>query len=248
MRYSTQSRFGGGIGSSLPLGVRWLLIVNVALFILNFICDRIGLGDLFDLLRLTPYFVVHNGMIWQIFTYMFLHSTVDPLHILFNMLALWMFGKEVERSWGTRRFLKYYFACGIGAGVCVVIVALIFGQGLTSTIGASGAIYGLLLAFGLMFPDLIVYFIVFPIKAKYLVMIMGALAFFFSVSGGNRGVSNVAHLGGLLVGYVYLRAGSVRLDGDYLQRRYTKWKMERAKRKFEVYMRKTGSKREPWVH
>ncbi len=248
MRYNTRSRYGSGFGSSLPLGVRWLLIANVGLWLLNWIFSLVGLGPLFFPLALTPTLVVHNGYIWQLVSYMFLHSLRDPLHILFNMLALWMFGAQIEQAWGTRRFLKYYFICGIGAGVCVVIIALLFGQGAVSTIGASGAIYGLLLAFGLMFPDTTVFFIVFPIKAKYLVMIMGALAFFFSVSGGNSGVSNVAHLGGLLIGYIYLRAGVAGMDTVSLRRRYDKWKLERAKRKFEVYMRKQDSKREPWVH
>ena len=248
MRYNAQYRYRRGFGSSLPSGVRWLLIMNVALFVLNFALDRMGLGGFFVFFRLTPALVLRSGMIWQLVTYMFLHSTVDPLHILFNMLALWMIGSEIERTWGTRRFLKYYFICGIGAGVCVVIMALVFGQLGISTIGASGAIYGLLLAFGLMFPDMTMFFLVFPIKAKYLVMILGALAFFFSISGGNGGISYVAHLGGLLVGFVYLRAPMMQLDAVSLKRRYDKWKLGRAKRKFEVYMRKQGSKREPWVH
>ncbi len=248
MAYSTRYRSGRSFGSSLPPGVRWLLIVNVALFVLNFVVERLDMGGLFDLLKLTPALVVHYGMIWQLVTYMFLHSTVDPLHILFNMLALWMIGAALEVTWGTRRFLKYYFICGIGAGVCVIITALLFGQGAVSTIGASGAIYGLLLAFGMLFPDTTMFFIVFPIKAKYLVMILGGLALFFSLSGSNSGISNVAHLGGLLVGFLYLRAPMLQLDATALHRRYDKWKLGRAKRKFEVYMRKQDSKREPWVH
>src|ERR1700683_4035364 len=120
MAYSTRYRSGRSFGSSLPPGVRWLLIVNVALFVLNFVMERLNMGGLFDLLRLTPALVVHYGMIWQVVTYMFLHSTVDPLHILYNMLALWMIGSPLEVTWGTRRFLKYYFVCGIGAGICVI--------------------------------------------------------------------------------------------------------------------------------
>ncbi len=248
MAYSTRYRSSRSFGSSLPPGVRWLLIVNVALFILNFVMERLDLGAFFLPLKLTPILVVGHGMIWQLVTYMFLHSTSDPFHILFNMLALWMIGAALENTWGTRRFLKYYFVCGVGAGICVIVTALLFGQGSVSTIGASGAIYGLLLAFGLLFPDAIMFLIVFPIKAKYLVMILGALALFFSLSGSQSGISNVAHLGGLLVGFLYLRAPMLQLDAVSLQNRYRKWKLGRAKRKFEVYMRKQDSKREPWVH
>lgn len=240
-----------GAGFSIarpPAGVRSLLIANFAVWLLNILAGFSGLGALFYLLALTPDLVVRHGFLWQIVTYMFVHSTHDPLHILFNMLALWMFGSEIERTWGTRRFLKFYFICGVGAAFCVIVIALAFGQGAVPTIGASGAIYGLLLAFGLMFPDVIVFFLVFPLKAKYLVMIMGGLAFFFSVTGGNSGVSNVAHLGGLLVGYLYLRAPMMQLDGIGVRRRVDRWRLNRAKRKFEVYMRKRDSKREPWIH
>lgn len=240
---------GAGFSISRPPdGVKWLLLSNAGVWLLNVLCALTGLGVLFFPFALTPDLVVKHGYIWQVVTYMFLHSTHDPLHILFNMLALWMFGAEIERAWGTRRFLKYYFICGVGAAICVIVVALLFGQGDVPTLGASGAIYGLLLAFGLMFPDVTVFFLVFPIKAKYLVIIMGALAFFFSVSGGNSGVSNVAHLGGLLIGYVYLRAPLLKLDAIGLRQRRHEWKMNRARRKFEVYMRKQDSKREPWVH
>ncbi len=248
MAYSKRYRSGRSFGSSLPPGVRWLLIANVAIFILNFVMERLDVGGLFLFLKLTPNLVVRHGMIWQLVTYMFLHSTTDPLHILFNMLALWMIGAALEMTWGTRRFLKFYFICGIGAGICVIITALLFGQGDVATIGASGAIYGLLLAFGLLFPDTTMFFLVFPIKAKYLVMILGGLALFFSLSGGNSGISNVAHLGGLLVGFLYLRGPMMQIDAASLHGRYEKWKLGRAKRKFEVYMRKQDSKREPWVH
>ncbi len=248
MRYAARYRSTSSFGSSLPPGVRWLLIANVAIWLVDLICSLAGRPDWFSFLALTPALVVRYGFVWQLFTYMFLHSVGNPMHILFNMLALWMFGSSIEQTWGTRQFLKYYFICGVGAGICVVIIALLFGQGGIPTLGASGAIYGLLLAFGMLFPDVTVLLIIFPIKAKYLVMIMGALALYFSVTGGNSGVSNVAHLGGLLVGYLYIRAPQRELDTVSLRRRYSKWKLDRAKRKFDVYMRKQDSKREPWVH
>jgi membrane associated rhomboid family serine protease len=249
MRYSTRYRYGTSFGSSLPPGIKWLLISNVAVWAFYALFLRLGLFESsFDWLQLTPDRVVRYGAIWQLFTYLFLHSPIDPFHILFNMLALWMFGKEVERTWGTRQFLKYYFICGVGAGICVVISGLLFGQGAAHTFGASGAILGVLLAFGLLFPDATVLLIIFPIKAKYLVMIVGALTLYFSLAGGNNGVSNAAHLGGLAVGLIYLKLPAMHLDGYTLRRRYDKWKLDRAKRKFEVYMRKKDSKREPWVH
>ena len=188
--------------------------------------------------------------IYQLFTYLFLHSPFGFGHILFNMLALWMFGSDLERAWGTKRFLQYYFLCGIGAGICVVIGNAIYGTLDTRTIGASGAIYGVLLAFGLLFPDTIVLFsFLFPIKAKYFVMIIGAIAFLssFGARGSGGGVSHVAHLGGMLFGYLYLKSGFTKVDFlGSVRRQYDEWRVERARRKFQVYLRKKDPDR--WVH
>ena len=137
--------------------------------------------------------------------------------------------------------LKYYFICGIGAGLCVVLAEVIFGFSNTRTLGASGAIYGVLLAYGLLFPDrTILFFFVIPMKVRHFVWIMGLLAFYSSIAGGNSGVSNVAHLGGLLVGYAYIRIKIAKFDSGFLLRRYQQWKLQRAKKKFQVYMRKHG--------
>ena len=111
------------------------------------------MGDLFHWFGLVPQAVVEVFAVWQLVTYMFLHDPRGFGHILFNMLTLWMFGKDLEATWGTRRFLKFYFVCGVGAGICVVIGNSLFGTMATRTIGASGAIFGLLLAFGMLFPD-----------------------------------------------------------------------------------------------
>ncbi|MEN6604580.1 MAG: rhomboid family intramembrane serine protease, partial [Bryobacteraceae bacterium] len=161
-------------------------------------------------------------------------------HILFNMLTLWMFGVDLERDWGTRRFLRYYFLCGIGAGVCVVVANWIAGSLGARTIGSSGAIYGLLLAFGMLYPDRMVLFsFLFPIKAKYFVMILGAIDFLSSIGASKGGVSHVAHLGGLLVGYIYLRHGRYSLDPVAgLIRAYEAYKFRSAKRRFQRYMHK----------
>jgi membrane associated rhomboid family serine protease len=156
------------------------------------------------------------------------------------MLTLWMFGAELERDWGTRRFLRYYFLCGIGAGVCVVLANWIAGSLWARTIGSSGAIYGLLLAYGMLYADRTVLFsFLFPIKAKYFVMILGVIEFLSSIGASDSGVSHVAHLGGLLVGYIYLKHGRYGLDpvAGFI-RAYEAWKFRRAKSRFQRYMHK----------
>ena len=151
---------------------------------------------------LIPQLVI-RGFVWQIFTYMFLHSP-DIFHVFFNMYALWMFGTALEAKWGTREFVKYYMVTGIGAGIISTIMYI---QVPTVIIGASGAIYGLLLAFGMMFPNQIVYVMfAFPMQARYIVLIFGGIEFFLGVRGGS-GVAHFAHLGGIAVGYVYLKYG-----------------------------------------
>jgi len=232
----------------LPTGVKWLLIVNTVVFVIWYLGGR-TVQDWMSPLELVPLLVVSKfpWFTYQLFTYMFLHGGIG--HLLFNMLALWMFGLTLEQTWGTRRFLKYYFLCGIGAGICDVTVNALLGHN-TSTIGASGAIYGLLLAFGVLFPDtqILMYFL-FPIKAKYLVMIYGAVALLSALGSPNSGVSNIAHLGGMLFGLLYLkvplRVGFLHMP-DF-SGRYRQWKMQRAKRKFQVYMRKHDG-RGPWVN
>jgi len=247
MRYDRGYRFAGYSSGYFPPGVKWLLIINIGIFVLYFLLARTDFGQFFRLFYLTPIAVVGHLAVWQLFTYMFLHAGIG--HILFNMLALWMFGSDLESTWGTRRFLTYYFLCGVGAGLCDVFVNLALGNYQTSTIGSSGAIYGLLLAFGMLYPDRIVLMsFLFPIKAKYFVMIMGAIAFLSSLGSSGSGVSHVAHLGGMLFGYLYLKSGfRFRVDFGYLGRAYQEWRLRRARKKFQVYLRKHGSRRDPWV-
>jgi membrane associated rhomboid family serine protease len=254
MRYTTFSNERGGrfYPGHFPPGVKWLLISNTAVWLVFFLSARSAFGLLFQPLKLVPYEVVHSFAVWQLFTYMFLHDPFGFGHILFNMLTLWMFGADLERTWGTRQFLRFYFLCGIGAGLCVVAANAAVGTMERATIGASGAIYGLLLAFGLLFPDTVVLFsFLFPMKAKYFVMILGAIAFLSSLSSGNSNVSNVAHLGGMIFGYIYLksRAGrvSVNLTGG-LAERYREWKMARAKKKFQVYLNRHRHDHDRWVN
>jgi membrane associated rhomboid family serine protease len=166
------------------------------------------------------------------------------------MLALWMFGREFEQLWGTRRFLRFYFFCGIGAGVCVVIANYLFGNPRVATIGSSGAIYGILLASAVLWPDrqILFYFLI-PVKMKYFVMIIGAIAFLNSFNT-NSPVSDVAHLGGMLFGYIFLKMPRTRGFDPLgsLKESYNNWRLARAKRKFQVYLRKKGSDRDRWVN
>ena len=197
---------------------------------------------------MVPAEVLGLGFIWQPFTYMFLHGGF--WHILINMLSLWMFGITLENDWGTKRFLQYYFLCGIGAALCVIAVAIPSHEMMLRTIGASGAIYGVLLAFGVLYPDTpILFSFLFPIKAKYFVMIIGAIAFMSSFQPGS-GVSNVAHLGGMLFGYAFLRFRVKKLKlaplGS-LRGQFQEWRVRRARRRFQVYLRKHGSDRDRWV-
>jgi membrane associated rhomboid family serine protease len=232
-----------------PPGVKWLLIINTLVFLIWWLGGSVVQGQML-MLALTPELVVYHfpWFVWQLFTYMFLHGGVT--HLLFNMLTLWMFGMTLEQTWGTRQFLKYYFLCGVGAGVCDTLVNTLLAHR-TTTIGASGAIYGLLLAFGVLFPDVKVLMnFLFPIKAKYLVMIYGAVALISALGSGNSSVSNIAHLGGMLFGWVYLRAPMPRfrfLRAPDFGGWYRQWRMQRAKKKFQVYMRKQGG-RGPWVN
>ncbi len=254
MRYDTRYRSRSSLFNwSFPTGVKWLIISNVAVYIVYYFGSWMRGEPIFDSLLLMPAAVIH-GAVWQLVTYLFLHSLGSMWHIVFNMLALWMFGAPIEETWGTRRFLQYYFLCGIGAGICVVLANLAFGNPYQRVLGASGAIYGLLLAFGMLFPNQTVLMsFLFPIKAKYMVMIFGAIAFMSSFQTGST-VSNLAHLGGMIFGFVYMktqfgrRRQTAGFDFDF-QRRWKEYKLQRARRKFKVYLKKHGSGGdEPWVN
>ena len=230
----------------LPRGLKGLLIANIAVFVVQWLTGR-QLGELFSYFALVPYAVVNWFFIWQPVTYMFLHG--GAWHLLWNMLALWMFGRDLEQAWGTRRFLRFYFFCGTGAGFCVVAANYLFGDPKVPTIGASGAIYGVLLASAVLWPDRVMLFnFLIPLKMKYYVMIIGALSFMGSFNL-NSGVSEVAHLSGMVFGYVFVKLPGVRgFDPLAVAKdRYRLWKIARAKKRFRVYLRKHGSDRDPWV-
>ncbi len=253
MSFSSRSYVNPYLPSNrFPTGVRWLLIVTIGLSVLDLILRASRPeASLLHILALVPAQFVQRFAFWQVVTFLFLHAGI--LQIVFNMLALWMFGAELERTWGTRRFLGFYFACGIIAGLCVVITAYLFGGTHVPVIGSSGAVYGVLVAFGVLFPNQTILFgFLFPMKTKYFVMIIGGIVFlesYLAIAGGQGAAEVIAGLGGLVAGYLILRGGSLQgrvrqpiLDG------YKDWKLRRAKRKFEVYLRKKDSNRDRWVH
>ncbi len=244
-RYSSPSSLSFGF-NPLSTAIKVLIGINVAMFLATTFAPSLQLQ-----LGLVPMWVIHEKRVWQLVTYMFIHAGL--FHILFNMLALWMFGSELERIWGTRFFLKFYFITGVGAACLTVLAALLpFGplQQLYASdiVGASGAVYGLLLAYALYFPDRPIYmYFVFPIPARIFVLIMGAIAFFSSLSE-TGGIANATHLGGLLVAYVYLtslrKGPRVQLNPwAEVKYRWFKWRLASARKKFDVY---SGGRGDDW--
>ncbi|HEY1407121.1 MAG TPA: rhomboid family intramembrane serine protease [Spirochaetota bacterium] len=181
-----------------------LIVINCAIFLFQIIQPAIWQYDYLTVFfGLRPSGILH-GEVWQIFTYMFLHGS--PEHLLFNMYSLFIFGITVEEVWGSRKVLLYYLFCGLGAGVTIFLVNLIVhGAGYNGvTIGASGAIFGLLLAFGALFPEAeVLLFFIIPMKARTMVIVFGAIELYFELSGGMGNISHVGHLGGLLFGIIY---------------------------------------------
>ena len=191
-----------------PKGMKFLLIFTTAVFLFQLFLQlgfRVGtfISTIFSFDSLHS-FRSDRAFYWQAVTYLFLHGGF--WHIFMNLFVLWMFGVELENVWGTRRFLTYYFLCGVGAAVSTLLVTPLFTIP-APTIGASGAIYGVLLAFGMLFPDTPVYlYFLIPIKTKYFVAILFAFEIWYGVTGTQDGIAHFAHLGGALVGLVYLLA------------------------------------------
>jgi membrane associated rhomboid family serine protease len=242
---STTLSYSFGPGPPTP-AVKALIWANIAGFLATWIAPRLTLQ-----LGLSPAAVLEHLAVWQPATYMFLHAGL--FHLVFNMLALWMFGTELERFWGTRAFIKYYAVTGLGAAATMIVLALLpfdFSTRMygSVTVGASGAIYGLLLAYAMRFPDRPIYmYMLFPVPAKYFVMIIGAITFLLSVSDAGGGVAHVAHLGGLVVGYAYLRRRTGGLTAE-IKYRYLRWKMNRMRKRFDVHTGGRGRDSDRWVH
>lgn len=180
----------------LPTVVKNLLIINIIIFLATMVLEKYGYNNITSMCALNA---IPTGQfrLWQLVTYMFMHANWS--HILFNMFALWMFGYVLENYWGSRRFLFYYLFCGIGAGLCNLLV-----PGWYLTVGASGAVYGILLAFGMMFPNERIYlYFLMPIKAKWFVIGYAAIELFEGFFHAD-GVAHFAHLGGMLFGLLLI--------------------------------------------
>jgi membrane associated rhomboid family serine protease len=229
--------------------VSWLIGINTGVFLLVLLLDtlRIPFGAVLrDYFSLIPIQVVQHGWIWQLVTYGVIHF--EFWHWFGNMLGLWMFGAAIEQQWGSRRFLELFWLGVFGAALTTVALSYshLLGNPYRPTIGASGGVFAILIAFGMLFGDNEIMMIPFPftIKAKYFVGILIVVTLAFAMGGGGN-VAYVAHLGGLLFGYLYVRRGpkaalvNVGFSERYygLRNSYYRWKRRRAAKKFEVYMR-----------
>ena len=184
--------------------IKILVSINFGIYILQSISGKED--SFFKLFGLVPSSFISDLMLWQPFTYMFLHapfySSVGISHILLNMLGLWVFGRELEQAWGKTHFLKYYFITGVGSG----LITYFFQMGSDNpVIGASGAVYGILLAYGISYPNRMLYIWgIIPVKSMWLVIIMGSIAF-FGVLGNSDGISHITHISGMVIGYILLK-------------------------------------------
>lgn len=198
--------------TNLPPVTKALLIANCGVFVLQLL-----LGPALDALMLWPWlppevapYAPHGFMPWQLFTHGFMHSPSNIAHLLFNMLALLMFGAQLEYAWGQKRFLTYFLVCVVGAGLCQLLVvswSVRNGGGYYPTVGASGGVFGLLLAYGILFPNQRVMLLIppVPMKARTLVIVYGLIELVLGITGTQSGVAHFAHLGGMLFGWLLIR-------------------------------------------
>jgi len=225
--------YGGGVGFGPPVTpqiVKQLLIANLAVFVAQFL-----LPGLLAFGAATPQLFWGHGWLWQPFTYMWLHSPGNLWHIAMNMFVLWMFGSPLALVWGARRFLRFYLICGVGAGLFIVTVPyLVAATGNPAalgipTVGASGAVYGVVLAYSLTWPDRTIMLIFPPVafRAIWIIPVM----FFLTLLGGGDRISHVGHLGGVVVAWIYLRregtGGRLLPTGNQLRYRLHRWRMRR---------------------
>jgi membrane associated rhomboid family serine protease len=187
-----------------PPVIKGLIITNTVIYILQTIAGREAIeGMIHPLLALDPEKVIYHFWIWQPLTYQFLHHHADIWHLLMNMLMLWFFGADLARRWGSYQFLKFYLICGYGAGIIACAVNIMMGVSAV-TIGASGAIFGVLMAFGMVYPNKTVFFLLFPVPARVLVMIFAFVQLWSAGAFRSGGVAYFAHIGGMLVAWIYL--------------------------------------------
>jgi len=236
-RYEYGPQHGVSFGGPLTPAVKALILLNVVIYVLELFILGVGGEEMWSLtlriFALNPALVFH-GFLWQLVTYMFMHSPGSIFHILFNMLLLWMLGCELERYWGTRAFVKYYLITGVGAGVVNCAFAVIT----TQTIGASGAIFGIIVAYGMVFPTRRIYFWgIFPMWARQFALLLAGIELLSLGAFSADGVAHFAHLGGALTGYLYLKGWNPRrLLNDI------RWRMRR--RRFKTIERQDRDDRD----
>jgi membrane associated rhomboid family serine protease len=236
MGYFYQRHVSFGTGP-MTRAVKYLLLICVGVFLLQHLAPT----AMVFLFGLVPLLMWKKYFFWQLGTYIFLHGSF--FHLLFNLFALWMFGCEIERQWGTRSFLKYFIVTGIGAGICYAVVSP--GQRIP-VVGASGAIYAILLAYGMIFPNRMIYvWFLFPIRAKYFVMIFGAIELYASITGAGGGIAHVAHLGGMLFGYIYMNY--VRII-KWVYMVYLEGKLRKSKKNIYVFDIKKKKDKDRYYH
>lgn len=228
MNYTSQMRWTLS-GRMTPV-VKKLILINCIIFVFQLILQKAFDFDMSLLFGLAPKVLLEKGFVWQIFTYLFLHGNF--VHLIFNMLVLWMLGGEIEDNvFGSIRFLKYYFVCGIGAAIFNILFSY---DSSVPIIGASGAIYGVLVAYAIFFGNRLLILFPFPvfIKAKYFVLMMGMIELISSVFYTTDGIAHLAHLGGMVVGYLYIM---VQIQGPRKMTRnfFSKFSFSK-KRKFQV--------------
>jgi rhomboid family protein len=211
--YNQYKPRGFGGFSMFPKVIKNLLIINAIVWFIQIIFAngiQGGTAVLDKWFALNPINLFgysgwpFNFQIWQLITYQFMHSPTDFTHIFFNMLMLWMFGMEIENIWGAKKFLTYYLLCGVSAGVFQLFLPQLFGVETGRTLGASGAVFGVMIAFAMIFPDryIFLWFLI-PIKAKYLIGFLFFLELFLIGDAGSN-IAHLAHLGGAIAGFIYI--------------------------------------------
>ena len=234
--------------------VKVLVIACSVIWFGMFLLARSGQAEIYytvqNLFGLTPAAVLH-GWVWQLITYSFIHAGFG--HVFFNMLSLWMFGSQLEVDWGRQRFLEFYFFSVLGGALCTIAISYSHILGLSpqvTTVGASGGIYGLIVAFGILYARARIYVMgIFPIEARWFAIIWVGLALYSALAGTGGNIAQIAHLGGALFGYIYLKALPRRglkfatSEGYYgIRNRYQRWKRKRMAKKFEVFMKQHDRK------
>ncbi|PIQ09454.1 MAG: rhomboid family intramembrane serine protease [Ignavibacteriales bacterium CG18_big_fil_WC_8_21_14_2_50_31_20] len=227
MSYGSQNYRSSGFGgfSLLPPIIKQLIIINVVVFLIQTLFEKIQFGSYPGWYIINRYFALNplfgldpsgqsfNFQIWQVFTYQFMHGGFS--HIFFNMFMLWMFGNEIENMMGSKKFLFFYLLSGVGAAILQLFLGPVLSNQLAFTIGASGAVFGVMIAFALFFPDREIYvYFLFPVKAKYLIAFLVLIE--FMAVGNMDVVAHLAHIGGALTAFIFIlldRKNNFNIDG-----------------------------------